>query len=247
MTRMGGSKHLRSYEAPTFWPISVKERHWTIKPIPGPHPIRRSMPLGILLRDVLKLATTGREVRKALSKGLVKIDGRVRKDYRFPLGFMDVIEIVPAKKFYRLIPDERAFMKPIEINEEDSKLKPLRIENKTTVKGGLIQLNLFDGSNILLPKEGELPFKEEVTTLSTVLLSIPDKKIIDYFPLAEGMYAIIVGGKNIGASGKIVEIKKGERKKMSLVTMKRGDGSLVQTSLDKIYVIGKENPAIKIE
>lgn len=247
MTRMGGSKHLRSYEAPTFWPISVKERHWAIKPIPGPHPIERSIPLGIFIRDILKLATTSREVRKALSKRLVKVDGKVRKDYRFPLGFLDVVEIVPAKKFYRIVPDEKTFMKPIEVSEEESKLKPLRIENKTTVRGGLIQLNLFDGTNILLPKEGESPVSSQVTTLSTVLLTIPDRKIVDYFPLEEGSYAIIIGGKNIGAKGRIVEIKKGERKRMSLVTIKKEDGSLVQTSLEKVYVIGREKPALKIE
>lgn len=246
MTRMGGSKHLRSYEAPVFWPISVKERHWAIKPSPGPHPIYRSIPLGSLIRDVLKLALTSREARKALSKGLVKVDGKVRRDYRFPVGFMDVVEIVTARKFYRIVPDETLYMKPIEIDEADSKIKPLRIENKTSQRGGAIQLNLFDGSNVLISKGEESSPLSDVTTYSTVLLSLPERKVLEYFPLAEGSYAIVIGGKNIGARGTIVEIKKAQKKKMSLVTIRKEDSSLVQTSLEKVYVIGREKPAIKI-
>ncbi|MEM0021690.1 MAG: 30S ribosomal protein S4e [Fervidicoccaceae archaeon] len=243
---MGGSKHLRSYEAPTFWPISVKGRHWVAKPSPGPHPIERAIPLGVLIRDVLKLALTGKEVRKALSRGLIKVDGRVRRDFSFPVGVMDVIEVVPVKKFYRLVPDERIFLKPVEINEEESRLKPLRIENKTTVRGGLTQLNLFDGSNIIF-REGELSINGQPTVLSTVLVRIPEMSPVDYFPLAEGSYAVVIGGKNIGARGKIVEIKRGARKKMSLVTIRGEDSSLVQTSLNYIYVVGRESPAVKLE
>jgi small subunit ribosomal protein S4e len=243
---MGGSKHLRSYEVPTFWPISLKERHWAIKPGPGPHPIERAIPLGMLIRDVMKLASTGREVRKVLSKGLVKVDGRIRRDYRFPIGIMDVIEIVPAKKYYRIVPDEKDFMKPIEIEGGESKVKPLRIENKTTIRGGVIQLNLFDGSNILVPKESQLPFTGQISTFSTILVKVPEMEIIDYLPLAEGAYVVVMGGKNVGTRGRIAEIRKGARKSSSLVTIKKDDSSLVQTSLNYVYVVGKDTPVIKL-
>lgn len=247
MGKLGGSKHLRSLVAPEFWPIPVKERFWTVKPSPGPHPIEASIPLAILIRDMMRYATTLREARKIIAKGLIEVDGRVRRNYKYPVGLFDVIRLVPVNKYYRVVPDNTFFMKLVEISPEEARLKPLRIENKTTVKGGHIQLNLSDGSNIIVRvSDPRNPAEDVYDTLGTVIVEIPGRRIVDYIPLREGNYAVISGGNNVGKHGKVVSIVKGMKRYRSIITLKGADGSLIQTSLDYAYVIGRDNPVVKL-
>ncbi|MEM1800921.1 MAG: S4 domain-containing protein, partial [Desulfurococcaceae archaeon] len=91
MAKMGGSRHLKALAAPEFWPILRKEYKWTVKPSPGPHPVDRCIPLLILVRDILKYAKTGKEARRLISEGHFAIDGRTVRDYKFPVGIMDII------------------------------------------------------------------------------------------------------------------------------------------------------------
>lgn len=247
MARMGGRKHLKSHAAPEFWPIPVKERTWAVKPRPGPHPISRAIPLGILIRDVFKYAYTMSEARKILNQGKIMVDGVVRRDYKFPVGLMDVIHVIPENKYYRVVPDPTKFYKLVEISGEEASIKPLRIENKTTVKGGHIQLNLIDGRNVLVRvSDPKNPVEDKYRTLGTLVIRIPQQEILDYIPLETGVYAIIHGGRNVGRRGRVKEIQKGMRRYRSLVTLEGDDGSIIQTSLEYVFVVGRDKPIITL-
>lgn len=58
------------------------------RPSTGPHKLRESLPLVIFLRNRLKFALNGQEVKKILMQRLIKVDGKVRTDNNFPTGFM---------------------------------------------------------------------------------------------------------------------------------------------------------------
>lgn len=247
MGKLGGSRHLRSYVVPEFWPIPVKERYWAVKPSPGPHALERSIPLGILVRDMLGYATTLREARKLIAKGMIEVDGKVRRDYKYPVGLFDVIRLTPVNKYYRLIPDTDRFMRLAEIGEEEGKVKPLRIENKRTVRGGHIQLNLSDGSNVLIRvNDPRSPAEDVYETLGTVFLTLPTRKIIDYVPLKEGNYVVVSGGSNVGKHGRVASIVKGAKRYRSIITITAEDGSIIQTSLNYAFVIGRDTPLIRL-
>jgi ribosomal protein S4E len=49
---------------------------------------RESLPLIIILRNRLKYALNKREVTMICMQKLVKVDGKIRTDQRFPAGFM---------------------------------------------------------------------------------------------------------------------------------------------------------------
>ena len=66
---MGSRKHLKRYKAPENWPIHPKEYKWTVKTNPGPHPLDGSIPLLIIVRDILKVADTAREAKIIINKG----------------------------------------------------------------------------------------------------------------------------------------------------------------------------------
>lgn len=247
MARKGGSRHIKSFGAPAFWPILRKAYKWTVKTSPGPHPISMSVPLLIVVRDFMGLAETSSEARKIIAEGHIKIDGRVRRDYKFPVGIMDVIEVVKTGEYFRVVPVPTKVLGLLPIPESEASFKLCRIENKTTVKGGHIQLNLHDGRNILVRvSDPKKPVEDIYETLGTVRLSLREGRIEEYYPMKEGSVAIIVGGKNVGRVAKILKIYEGVRhyrKQVQLIDFK---GNEFFTTLNKVFVLGSEKPVIKV-
>jgi len=244
----GGKRHLKRLSAPSLWPIHRKESVWAVKPRAGPHPQTESIPLLVLVRDVLKYAETAREARKVIAEGRIKVDGRVRKDYKFPVGLMDVVEIVGADEYYRMIPYPTKYLIPLKIDAEEAKYKLVRIENKTTVKGGDIQLNLHDGRNIQIKVEDPRnPTEaEQYKTLGTLLITVPDQEIVDYIPFEKGVIAIVSSGRNVGRIGTIEDIGEMVGRNKTLVKMKDVNGEIFYTVASYVFPIGKEKPLIKL-
>jgi len=58
------------------------------RPSAGPHKLRESLPLIIMLRNRLKYAITRNEVEKIVKQRTIKVDGKIRTDMTFPAGFM---------------------------------------------------------------------------------------------------------------------------------------------------------------
>ena len=247
MARMGGQRRLKALAAPRFWPILRKEYKWTVKPRPGPHPAEVSLPLLLIVRNVLGYAKTAREARRLIAEGHFKVDGRVRKDYKYPVGPMDVIEIVDTGEAYRFLPYPVKFFKLHPIPKEEAKIKPVRINNKTTVRGGHIQLNLHDGRNILIRvKDPRKPVEDVYKTMDTLIITVPEQEIKQHIPFREGAIAIIVAGRNVGRVGRIVGVQRGWGRKRSIATLEDPTGNRFQTSLEYVFVIGSEKPAISL-
>jgi len=135
------------------------------------------------------------------------------------------------------------------IETEEAAFKICRIENKTTLKDGHIQLNLHDGTNIKVQVKDPLKPEEDIyKTLNSLRVSIPELEILEYMKLDEGAPAIIVGGKNIGVHGKIVSIEErhGQKHRNSLVTIEDKKRNRFQTTLDFIFVVGSKAPSISL-
>ena len=75
------------------------------RPAAGPHKIRESLPLVVLLRNRLKYALTGREVLSITAQRLIKVDGKVRTEPTYPTGFMDVVSIEKSGEHFRILYD----------------------------------------------------------------------------------------------------------------------------------------------
>jgi small subunit ribosomal protein S4e len=250
MGRKGGIRHLKRKPAPKFWPIHRKEAVFTVRPKPGPHPFSRCIPLTLIVRDILGIAKTRREAKKIISQGKIWVDGKVQREDKFPTGLMDVISIPDMEKAYRVLPSKKGLtLNPIE-KKEEAQFKLCRIENKTTVKGGNIQLNLHDGRNVLIPvKDANNPEEDVFQTLDTLKISLPNQEIAGHFKLSEGAPAIIIDGKNIGRFGKIVAIEKrtGQKRRKTLVTIEDSNGNRFQTTMDYVFVIGDKQPHITLK
>ncbi len=227
------SRHLKRLAAPRIWKIPRKEYPFAPKPSPGPHPAERSMPLLIILRDILHTGDNRREVKKIVASRVVKIDGRVITDTKFPVGFMDVITV--GDKNYRALYDVSGRITLVEIPDDHAEWKLVRIENKTAVKGGKIQLNLHDGRNILLDKN-------MYKTGDVLKIKVPSQEIIGHYPLAEGSIAMIIGGKHRGQLAHIKEYKITRSPKDNIVVFEEG----FETTKRNVFVVGIGKPEVTI-
>ena len=238
MAIMGSRKHLKRFKAPKHWPIHPKENKWTTKPNAGPHAIEGSLPLLLIVRDILGVADNAREAKRIINTGEILVDGRARKDYKFPVGFMDVIEIPKSEKVYRVLPDEkgRLILYPIAAENKDFKL--CKITDKTTIRGGKTQLNLHDGRNQLVDKEYKVG--------DVVILKVPEQEITDRIVFEKGTIGLITGGKHTGEIGRINKINITKSSMSNTVEMETEDKKTFLTLKDYVFVIGKEEPAIAL-
>lgn len=220
--------HQKRLSAPKTYKIPRKIKKWIVKPSPGPHD-KTAIPLLVVVRDHLGLADTGREARRIIASGNILVDGIVRKDYKFPVGLFDVISIPRMDLNYRIVFDERGRYVPIEVEDYDKKL--YRINNKTMVKGGRIQLNLFDGTNILATNE----FK----TKDSILMKIPEKEIIQHLKFEEGALVMVTGGTHAGELGRLKSYKIVRSSSPNLVTIEI-EGKEYTTIEDYVFVVGSK-------
>jgi small subunit ribosomal protein S4e len=246
--RKGEKKHLKRKPAPKIWPIHRKEAVWTVKLKSGPHSLSRCIPLSLIVRDILHFAKTGKEAKTIISQEKIKVNGKFQREERFPVGLMDVLSIPDAKQVFRVFPSGKGlFLHLIEPNEAEFKL--CRIEDKTVVKGGHTQLNLHDGTSLLIRvSDPKKPEEDVYQTLDTLKLSIPDRAPLGHMKLTVGAPAIIIEGKNIGKYGKItaIEEKPSQKRKNLLVTIQDKNGNQFQTILNFIFVLGDTEPSISL-
>jgi small subunit ribosomal protein S4e len=229
--------------APSFYPIHRKEFKWTIKPSPGPHPADRSLPLAVILREALGLARNLREVRYILGHGEVRVDGKIIRDHRFPVGLMDVLEISPTKTYYRMLPTKKMAVYPKPIQEGEKNVKLCRIEGKETISGGKIQLRLHDGRSILKEDAGAAA---DLKPGGSLLLNLEERAVVNYVPFKEGVTALVIGGKRQGALAVIRGIKHLKKLGPKIVSLELSDGVHVETVKDYVFPVGVEAPLIPI-
>lgn len=246
MTRHGGQKVLKRLNAAKHIQIKRKHGKFFVNPSPGPHKKDFCLPLVHIIRDLLKIVDNHREAKKLIAHGYFKVDGKIIKDAGYPVGFMDVLTIEKTNKHYRILPDYHYGLILHEIPEKESLFKLCRIDKKTIVKGGHLQLNLHDGKNILIKvKNPQEPKEDTYARMGVVKISIPDQEIIKYLEFKEGKYSIIMDGKNIGQVGQISEIKKRFGPNASTVSIKH-DGELIETLYDYTFIIGEKESEISL-
>ena len=227
-------KHLKRLPAPRSWSIPRKTHFWIVRPSPGPHGIGESVPLGSILRDMLKVCDTAREARHILNNRGVLVDGRAVTDPKFPVGLMDVLTLSETKAHYRMLVNTRGRMSLVPIEEAEATWKLCRVEDKTTVRGGKTQLNLHDGRNILLAKDA-------YKTGATLKIHVPDQKVVEHYELSKGAPVLVTAGQHVGEIAHVLEVQRTRNPRANIVTFTEG----FSTDIHKVFVLGTEGPTIK--
>ena len=229
------SKHLKRLAAPTTQGIPRKVHVWIAKASPGPHPVSMSIPLIVVLRDMLRICDYADEGRKLIGARKIIVDGRVVTDPKFPLGLMDVLSLPDLKEHYRVLLDVRGRLRLVRITDKEAKWKLARIENKHVVPGKKFQLNLHDGRNILLEKN-------MYRSGDVIKIELPGQKTLAHYPLTDGASALLIGGKHSGELGTVTEYQIRKGTEPNIVIFKEG----FFTVKDNVFVVGTGTPEIKL-
>ncbi len=227
-------RHQKRVASPTFWPITRKTHAWVVGTYAGAHSKETGIPLLIVVRDMLKIANNAREAKRIINEGGILVDGVARKDYKYTTGLFDIVSLPALNEHYRVLLDANNRFKLYK--ESPDAVKLCRINNKTIMKKGAVQLNLHDGSNILA--------SNDYKTFDTVILSLPDRKIIKHIPYKPGNLAMIVGGEHSGEIGKIKQIRKVRGSGTNTVVL--SNEKEFETIEGYVFVIGESAPEIKV-
>lgn len=248
MGKKGGTRHLKREKSPRFWRIHPKELQWAVKPTPGPHPNRDCIPLSSLLRDVLGYAKMTKESKIILAQNRVNVDGKVRRDHKFPVGLMDVVELPDANISYRILPAAGKGLTAVQIPKDEAKSKLCRIEDKTTLRKGRVQLNLHDGRSVVITVQDPRNAKEDIyKTRDTLRISVPAQEVLGHFKFSEGAYAVVTSGRNLGRHGKIMKLEPSTAARRATALIEDPSGDRFETIADYLFVVGEEKPTIKVE
>jgi hypothetical protein len=90
----GPKKHLKRINAPRSWMLDKIGGVFAPRPSCGPHKLRNSLPLVVILRNRLKYALNYHEVVKIVMQRTIKIDNKVRTDKTYPTGLMGKFALV---------------------------------------------------------------------------------------------------------------------------------------------------------
>ena len=93
------------------------------RPSTWPHKLRKCFPLTIFLRNRLKYALTGDEVKKICMQHFIKMDGKVRTNITYPAGIMDVISIDKTGENFHLIYNTKGRFAVHCVTPEEAKCK----------------------------------------------------------------------------------------------------------------------------
>ncbi|MHA1983214.1 MAG: 30S ribosomal protein S4e [Candidatus Hodarchaeales archaeon] len=245
MTKAGKKQHQKRLSAPSIWPIHRKGSKFVTKISAGPHSKDTGMPLIVLLRDVLNVGQTRKEIKRIVSMRSVLVDGRARTNDRFPVGHMDIVELPLNKSFYRIQLHTSDKLLPVEIDEKEKDVKVCKVIGKRNIRGGKTQISLHDGRNIILEKDDNRI--NQIKGMSSIKIKVPSQEILDVFNLEEDARAMVTEGRHRGRVGKIVDISQRYGPKASEVTFIDEDGgedAEFRTALEYVFVVG---PDLNIE
>jgi small subunit ribosomal protein S4e len=188
----------------------------------------------VALRDMLHIGQTSAEVRKILGRREVLVDGKVRINYKHPVGLMDVISIPKIDQHYRVMLDPRGKISLRKIEGTQANWKLARVMDKNYMKGGRLQLNLHDGRNILVDKD-------EYKTGDVLKISLPDQKVMSKFDFKEDSLAMLTGGAHIGTICRIKKIEKTRNPMPNIVEFHEGFNTIV----DYVFMVGTDKSEIE--
>jgi small subunit ribosomal protein S4e len=225
-------RHLKRLNVARSWKIRRKDFKFVMNPNPGTHSKDSSIPLGVLIRDILGYAKNSKEVKFMLNNRNVFVDGTKRLDYKFPIGLFDSIEFTEANKYFRIVFDKKGRISTLPIEKAEAKIKPCKIAGKTKVKGKT-QLNLYDGNTMLVDKD-------DYKVGDTLVLEVPKKSIKEHVKFGKGVMIYLVGGKHKGQIGKIEDVKEDK------ISYKNSSGEIIETLKGYAFVIGTDKQVISL-
>ncbi|GAM26474.1 hypothetical protein SAMD00019534_096490, partial [Acytostelium subglobosum LB1] len=227
----GPKKHLKRLAAPSHWMLDKLSGKWAPRPSAGPRKLRECLPLIIILRNRLKYALTGTEVTKILMQRHIQVNGVVRTDPRFPVGFMDVITIEKTKEHFRLLFDTKGRFQLQRIQPNEAKFILTRVTKVETGLQGIPYVHTDNGQTFRYPDPA-------IKIHDTVKIDLDTQKITAFIPFELNNLCMVTGGHNLGRVG-VITNRERHPGSFDIVHVTDSVGHSFATRLGNVFVIGK--------
>ena len=141
----GPKKHLKRIRTPKSWLLDKLTGVYAPRPRTGPHKLRECLPLMVVLRNRLKYALNGTDCDKILNDkdNQVKIDGRVRRDVKYPVGLMDVLTIDKTGDRFRMLYDIKGRFTLVRVKDKESQFKLAKVKQRNVGQNKIPYLSLI--------------------------------------------------------------------------------------------------------
>jgi len=232
---------MKRVAAPKMWYLGKLNGVYATKPSAGPHKTRECIPLTVLLQQRLKYALSRDEARRIVldKEGLIKVDGKLRRDPRFPLGTMDVVTIEKTNEHFRILLDIKGRFQPHRIKAEEAQFKLCKVVKKFIGKQKIPYIVTHDGRTIRFPNP-------DINVGDSVKVNLSTHKIDACVKFTNGATIMLLGGNNIGRIGILQSIEK-HPGSYDTANLKDHAGHAYSTRVSNCIVIGDgSTPAISL-
>lgn len=195
----------------------------------------------VLLRQRLKYALTNQECMKICKQkeGVIKVDNKVRRDHRFPLGHMDVVTIEKTNEFFRILIDTKGRFNPHKIDAKEASFKLCKVDKKYIGKYKIPYITTHDGRTFRFPHP-------DISKMDTLKVNLATGEISSVIKFVNGVTVYLTGGNNIGRIGVLQSVEK-HPGSFDIAHVKDSRGNQFATRTGNIFVIGDgKSPAISL-
>lgn len=227
----GPKKHLKRLAAPKHWMLDKLGGVFAPKPRAGPHAALHCLPLILILRNRLRYALNYRESMMILKQRLIRVDGKVRTDQKFPAGFMDVLSIPKTGENFRLLYDTKGRFVLHKIkDEEELKIKLCKVKKIAMAKAATPYLVTHDGRTIRFPDPN-------LKRNDTVVVNLKTGKVKEWVRSKVGALVMVTGGANTGRVGEIVTRER-HPGSFDIIHIKDATDHTFATRAENVFVLG---------
>jgi small subunit ribosomal protein S4e len=234
----GPKKHLKRIRTPKSWLLDKLTGVYAPRPRTGPHKLKECLPLQIVLRNRLKYALTGRECDVILhdKDNEVKIDNKVRRDKKYPVGLMDTLSIKKTGDYFRMLYDIKGRFALTKIKEKEANIKLCKIKKRVMGQNKVPYVVTHDARTIRFPDPS-------VRLYDTVKVDLTTGQITDTLKLELGKLVLVTGGANRGRVG-IINNRTRLQGAFDMINIRDANGNSFNTRIDNCFVIGEKDKSI---
>ncbi len=222
-------RHLKTVSAAKSWPLERRALKFVTRPLPK-SAFDLGMPLSLAIRR-LGYARTTHEIKALLNNREVLVDKKPVKEIKTFVGLMDLVEFPTLKSAFIVLINRKG--KICLVAAENADLKLCRITGKKMSSKGKIQLSTHDSRTFII-EGGDHKIGD------TLVVQLPKQEIKDSLKLEKGASAYIFGGKRMGQAAKVEAVLPDK-------VILKSDSEDFETEKRFVFVIGKDNPLIRIK
>ena len=191
-------------------------------------------------RNRLHLALSAREVTLVTmdKEAGIKVDNKVRRDSKFPVGVMDVLSVVKTNENYRMLYDVKGRFHLQPIKEAEARFKLCKVKTKAVGPNKIPYIVTHDSRTIRFPHP-------EIDEGDTIKYDLEKGQINTWYKNEPGKLCYITGGNNIGRVGTLMHIER-HLGSFDIAHIRDSNGKTFSTRRGNVFIIGDKKPMITL-